>query len=525
MTITNPILRGSSPDPTICRVGEDYYIATSTFQWFGGVQIHHSRDLKNWRLASRPLERTSQLDMRGNPDSGGIWAPHLSYHAGQFWLIFTDIKTTLGPFRDGRNYLVTCDTIDGIWSEPIFLNSSGFDPSMFHDTDGLQYVLNMVWDHRENNHSFYGIALQQYSHYRDRLVGQRKIIFTGSQFRVTEAPNLYKIGKYYYLLTAEGGTGFGHLATIARSKQLEGPYEICPEPLITSRNNPDNPLQKAGHASMVQTRDGEWYMVYLASRSVKGFSTLGRETAIARLEWRDDWPYVVGGTEPTLEVECHLPESPFDCDCNAVDHFDADKLNIHFQTLRIPATELTASLTERPGHLRLFGRESLTSTFTTSLVARRWTSLNLEATTAMAFEPNNFQQMAGMTNYYDTQNWTALYVTHHEDKGRVLDVATMDNGTYANPISGREIPVPADCEYVHLRTKACGDTYSYLYSFAQSPTEADWRELPLTLDSTRLSDEYVKGAGFTGAFVGMFAVDISGAGLPADFDYFAYKNC
>ncbi|REJ13534.1 MAG: glycoside hydrolase 43 family protein, partial [Paenibacillaceae bacterium] len=170
-TIHNPVLRGFNPDPSILRVGDDYYIATSTFEWFPGVQIHHSRDLRHWRLAARPLERRSQLDMLGNPDSGGIWAPCLSYADGLFHLVFTDVKSHVGPFKDTHNYLVTAPSIEGPWSEPIYLNSSGFDPSLFHDDDGRKWLVNMIWDYRKGKNKFAGIALQEYSPEQKRLVG------------------------------------------------------------------------------------------------------------------------------------------------------------------------------------------------------------------------------------------------------------------------------------------------------------------------------------------------------------------
>ena len=154
MQIQNPILKGFNPDPSICRVGEDYYIATSTFEWFPGVQIHHSKDLKNWKLIKRPLDRVSQLDMKGNPNSGGVWAPMLSYCDNMFWLIYTDVKVVYGAWKDCHNYLVTCDTIDGEWSDPVYLNGSGFDPSLYHDENGRKYLVNMMWDQRVYNHAF-----------------------------------------------------------------------------------------------------------------------------------------------------------------------------------------------------------------------------------------------------------------------------------------------------------------------------------------------------------------------------------
>ena len=274
--IRNPILPGFNPDPSIVRVGDDYYIATSTFEWYPGVQIHHSRDLVHWRLLTRPLNRASQLNMLGDPDSCGIWAPCLSYADGLFWLIYTDVKrygrTTQGgaagaSLRDTHNYLVTSPRIDGEWSDPVYLNSSGFDPSLFHDDDGRKYLVNMRWDHRPGCNRFAGIVLQEYSPAERKLVGPVHLIFQGTPIGFTEGPHLYKRNGYYYLLTAEGGTGWGHAVTMARSRELTGPYELHPDVyILTSRHRPDIELQRAGHADLVETPNGETYMVHLCGR-------------------------------------------------------------------------------------------------------------------------------------------------------------------------------------------------------------------------------------------------------------------
>jgi xylan 1,4-beta-xylosidase len=267
MKIQNPVLKGFNPDPSICRVGDDYYIAVSTFEWFPGVQIHHSKDLVNWHLVSRPLNRVSLLDMKGNPNSGGVWAPCLTYADGQFWLIYSDVKMHSGAWKDTPNYLTTCETIDGEWSDPIYLNSSGFDPSLFHDEDGKKYIINMLWDQRTYKHSFGGIVLQEYSHEEKSLIGKPKVIFEGTDIRLTEGPHLYHIDGYYYLLTAEGGTRYEHTGTLARSKSIEGPYELHPDhPFLTSWHDPRNPLQKCGHASIVHTHTDEWYLAHLTGR-------------------------------------------------------------------------------------------------------------------------------------------------------------------------------------------------------------------------------------------------------------------
>ncbi len=166
--------------------------------------------------------------MKGNPNSGGVWAPCLSYSDGKFWLIYTDVKVVDGAWKDCHNYLVTCETINGDWSEPITLNSSGFDASLFHDKDGTKYLLNMLWDHRIDRHSFGGIVIQEYSDKEQKLIGKPKVIFEGTDRKLTEAPHLYHIGNYYYLLTAEGGTRYEHAATIARSANIEGHMKFIP---------------------------------------------------------------------------------------------------------------------------------------------------------------------------------------------------------------------------------------------------------------------------------------------------------
>ena len=183
--ITNPILRGFQPDAGVCVVGEDYYIATSTFEWWPGVMIHHSKDLADWKLVSRPLNRREQMDLVGNRNSGGIWAPHLSYSDGKFWLLITDVKTDQ-MFKDTLNYLMTCDTIDGEWSAPVFINASGFDPALFHDDAGRKYVMTMFWDYWPYKPNFNGVAIQEYDADRQELTGTWKKVFTGMAWGVTE---------------------------------------------------------------------------------------------------------------------------------------------------------------------------------------------------------------------------------------------------------------------------------------------------------------------------------------------------
>ncbi len=532
--IRNPILRGFNPDPSIVRVGEDYYVATSTFEWFPGVQIHHSRDLVNWRLLSRPLNRASQLNMLGDPDSCGVWAPCLTHADGKFWLIFTDVKrygrTTVGgasgaSLRDFHNYLVTCDTIDGDWSDPVHLNSSGFDPSLFHDDDGRKWLVNQLWDHRPGQNRFAGIVLQEYSVAEGRLVGQRKVIFEGTAIGLTEAPHLYKRDGWYYLITAEGGTGWGHAVTMARSRTIDGPYELHPDTyILTSRDRPHAPLQRAGHADLVETTDGETYAVYLAGRPLpnRGRCPLGRETAIQKMAWgADGWLRTLDGSgDPTLETPAPaLPEQPWPA-APVREAFDGPNLPIDFQWLRTPFPDEIFSLTARPGSLRLYGRESVGSVFRQALVARRQQAFCYSASTVLDFEPEHFQQAAGLICYYNGSKLHYLHVTHDAAIGKHLRVMTCTPDSPQADSFTAEIPLAAGP--VELRVEV--DFERLRFGFRQG--QGAWTWLPEVFDASILSDEATApGApNFTGAFVGMACQDASGMAKAADFGWFEYRE-
>jgi xylan 1,4-beta-xylosidase len=532
-TIQNPILRGFNPDPSILRVGEDYYIATSTFEWFPGVQIHHSRDFVNWKLVARPLNRPSQLDMLGNPDSCGVWAPALRHVNGLFHLIYTDLKRygrTSGAggapgasLRDIYNYLVTSPTIEGEWSDPVFLNCSGFDPSFFVDDDGKQYVLNQLWDHRPGHNRFRGIVLQEYSPEAKALVGERHLIFRGTSLGLTEAPHIHKRNGWYYLLVAEGGTGWGHAETVARSRTLLGPYEVHPDgPLVTSRDRPDAELQRAGHADWVETPEGETYLVHLCGRPLRnrGRCTLGRETAIQRVLWgEDEWPRLAhGDAAPALSIAApDLPAYAFSPEKTRHD-FDDAALPIDFQWLRSPYPDELFSLTARPGHLRLFGRESIGSTFRQALVARRQQAHCYSARTVVDFTPAHYQQSAGLVCYYNANKFHYLFISHDEEVGRILRVmSALPDGVAADSFTA---PVALPDGPVHLRVEVDEERLR----FAWSMDGTDWRWIPDVLDASILSDEAAAPGtpNFTGAFVGMCCQDTAGTRLPADFDFFEY---
>ena len=533
--IRNPILPGFNPDPSIVRVGDDYYIATSTFEWFPGVQIHHSRDLVNWRLLTRPLARPSQLNMLGEPDSCGIWAPCLTHADGLFHLVYTDVKrygrasqpgAAGATFRDFHNYLVTSPDIEGPWSDPVYLNSSGFDPSLFHDDNGRKYLVNMLWDHRPARNRFAGIVLQEYSSAERRLVGSRRNIFKGTAIGFTEAPHLYKRNGFYYLITAEGGTGWGHAVTMARSRAIEGPYELHPDVyILTARNRPDAPLQRTGHADLVETQSGETWMVYLCGRPLRnrGRCTLGRETAIQPMTWSPDgWLRTADGKAiPQVGVKApDLPAHSFPAP-PARSEFDAPELPLDFQWLRSPVPEQLWSLDARPGHLRLHGREGVGSIFWQSLVARRQQSHCYTASTSMEFEPEHFQQMAGLICYYNSAKFHYFYLSHDETIGTHLRVMSAIPDQVQTDAFSDPIPVPSGAA-IELRV----DVDEERLLFAYRVGSGSWQWLPQVFDASILSDEATAPGqpNFTGAFVGMACHDTSGAGRPADFDWFEYRE-
>lgn len=532
-TITNPILPGFNPDPSILRVGDDFYIATSTFEWYPGVQIHHSRDLRHWRLASRPLARASQLDMRGNPDSCGIWAPDLSFTEGRFWLVFTNVRrygtTTVHgatglSLRDFPNFLISCETIDGAWSEPVHLNSSGFDPALFHDDDGRSWMLNMLWDHRPERTHFAGIQIQELRRSDQTLIGAPHTIFTGTARGFTEGPHLYKHEGWYHLLVAEGGTGWDHAVVMARARHLLGPYDIHPDGAVLSAwGAKDTPIARAGHGDLVELADGSPWLAYLCGRPLpdRARCIMGRETAIQPMLWGSDgWLRSLDGTARpmTAAPAPDLPEHRWP-QLTWNGRFDGPELPQEFQWLRSPFPDHLFSLSSRPGFLRLYGRETIGSLFEQALVARRQEHFRFIATTCIHFIPRSFQQAAGLTVYYNSTKFYYLFITI-EDGTRELQLMCASPELEEAIALVRIAPLPDGP--IELQAHMDFETLQFAW---RGHHDTSWNSVPQILDASILSDEVTLPGlpNFTGTFVGMACQDLSGAGLPADFAWFVYE--
>ena len=347
----NPVLPGSHPDPSICRVGDDYYLATSTFALFPGIALHHSRDLVHWRAIGAALDRPSQLDLDGILMTDGIYAPTLRHHDGVFYLICTLVNAPAGG-----NFFVTASDPAGSWSEPTWIEDApGFDPSLLFD-DGRVWYCGTCQPDPDALPGRTTVYVQELDITTGRLTGERHSVWSGAMVdaRWAEGPHLYRIGDFVYLLAAEGGTDWQHAVVVARSTAVTGPYVGCPaNPVLSSRHlGRSADVVGPGHADLVQTQDGEWWAVLLAARPSDGaWWGTSRETFLVPLAWEDGWPVFVPGVGrvplslegPSLPAH-EWPAQP------VRDEFDA--LGPEWSMLRTPRAEWW-SLTERPGHLRL----------------------------------------------------------------------------------------------------------------------------------------------------------------------------
>lgn len=297
MNYRNPVIRGFNPDPSICRVGNSYYLVTSSFEYFPGIPIYHSTDLLNWELIGHCITRETQLKMEGIKASGGIWAPTIRYYNGRFYVTAT--------FSEHGNFIVYTDNPSSEWSDPIWTDMDGIDPSIFFENGKMYYCANDCGSRGGNGE---GISLAEMNPETGKVIGEIKRIWTGTGGGFLEAPHIYHIGEWYYLLAAEGGSGFGHMTTAARSRNLFGEYEACPDnPILTNRHDTSKLVGCSGHSDLFKDTNGHWWIVHLATRKTSGtMSSIGRETFLTPVVWENEFPVVKNARKASLDVDAKI---------------------------------------------------------------------------------------------------------------------------------------------------------------------------------------------------------------------------
>jgi xylan 1,4-beta-xylosidase len=504
-TFHNPVLSGMYPDPSICRVGDDYYIVNSSFEYFPGVPIFHSKDLVHWEQIGYCLTRKSQLNLDHARASGGIYATTLRYHDGTFYMITTLVDT-------GGNFYVTAKNPAGPWSEPVWVDHAGIDPSLFFDDDGTAYYTR----HEGEGNGFIGQAKIDIQ--TGRLEGGLREIWRGDSGVWPEGPHLYKISGKYFLMIAQGGTSYGHMVNIARSDSPWGPFVSDPKnPILTQRDHPDALIQALGHADLVETPDG-WWMICLGIRPQGGkFHTIGRETFLTPVKWSDDgWPMVspVELTMPAPNLPEHLQKKT-----PAKDDFNDVNLGLEWNYLRNPYVE-NYSLTERPGWLRLRGSAlTLTDQDSPTFIGRRQTDLACEASTRISFSPKNENEEAGLVLRGNDKNHYEIGVALRGGQRQVFFRKILD-GKPVGPVQFEKI----GSGDIVLSVKASPLSCEFFYSSPHRRAKSLGTALTRDLSSEKLTDEKHFNYNFTGVFIGLYATGNGRTNsVPADFDWFKYE--
>ena len=498
----NPILRGVNPDPSICRVGEDYYLVTSSMFFFPGIPVYHSRDLVNWRLIGHALTRPEHYCLEQNQGNPMMYAATLRHHAGTFYVITTDV-------HGGGNFYVTARDPAGPWSAPIFVDQPVFDPSLFFDDDGKVYYT------RRGAFADKDIVQAEIDIATGKLLTPLRPISKGLVSDDTEGPHLYKIDGWYYLTMGEGGSRALHMQTIARSRSPYGPYEPCPHnPFLAQHNAWWHPIRAAGHADFVQSTDGRWWTVFLATRhsGYDGFSAIGRETFLAPLRWVDGWPRVQPEHTQSFTVHTEtLPLHPWPA-APARDDFDSQSLRLEYVQLSYPHTA-RHSLSERPGFLRLRGQAAtLGPSQPVAFLGRRQEEMTCAATIRMEFSPTEDAEEAGLTLFQAASFHYDLFLTQRRGVRTLVLRKTVGDLS----VEATTLPVPDGA--LRLRVEATPARYTFSYA----EEKGAWQPAG-TADPNLIATEVA--AVWSGVLIGMYC---TGNGRPvvnpADFDWFEYQD-
>ena len=497
----NPIIPGYHPAPSICRVGADFYLVNSSSQYFPGIPIYHSTDLVNWELIGNVLDRESQLPLKGATSWFGIFAPTIRYHDGLFYLVSTNVG-------NGGNFLVTAKDPRGPWSEPIWLEQRGIDPSLWFENGKCYMVSNP-----DNT-----IMLCEIDPKTGKQLTPGKPLWQGMGMRYPEAPHIYKKDGWYYLLISEGGTEIAHCMTIARSKNIYGPYVGNPaNPILTHCNvrGQDSQIQATGHGDLIQAGDGSWWTVFLAYRHFGiNYHHLGRETFLAPVEWKtSQWPVINGGqpvdtlmnlnplgvAQQSQKRHIHTTfEKPFGPEWIYIQNPDSSNYQMREGWLQLICSRGPLSKNDRP-----------------TFVGRRQESPKMVAETFLNFEEGLPRDEAGMTVYQFHDGHAEIFMRPTNGKTQVAVKCQLKN--VESIMGSAEI----DGYSAYLRIRSDGDFYMFDYS-----VDGKTYKTLATLNCTLLSTEVL--GGFTGVVIGMYAVENNfseayGRSF-AMFDFFDYQE-
>ena len=510
----NPILSGFYPDPALKRVGNDYYLIGSTFAYFPGIPIFRSKDLVNWTQIGNVIHRPEQLKFDSLGMSRGVFAPTINFHDGTFYVLNTCVDC-------GGNYLVTATNPAGPWSNPTWIPEvGGIDPSIFFDDDGKTYVINN--DEPTGGSTYQGhraIWIREFDVAAKKVKGQAtQIINAGVDITQKpiwiEGPHIYKINGKYYLSCAEGGTAVDHRQVVFRADNVLGPYVPAPasvNPILTQRHLPPTrpfPITSAGHADFLQTQNGEWWGIFLATRPYDDdYYNTGRETFLLPLEWKDGWPSFIGGREPVPYAvkKPNLPAQPALAipthgNFSVREEFDGRTLAPYWMMLRTPREQWwtlgggALSMRARPDDIAGKGQPSF--------VGRRQQHLKASFTTAMTFTPARAGDRAGLVAFQSENFFYALTVTLAD--GKPVVQVERRNGASDTPTVIATKPLGARAGApVYLKIDADGPRYDF--SFATQRNQ--WKPVLENADGKMLSTKGAGGAGanFTGVVVGMYA--------------------
>lgn len=483
MQYENPIIRGFNPDPSICRVGEDYYLVTSSFEYFPGLPIYHSKDLVNWKQIGNCLQRSEEFPLKHVKDSGGIWAPAIRYHEGIFY-----VTATLEQYG---NFVVSTDNPAGKWSAPVRIAVGGIDPSILFDEGKVYYCTNDR-EHPEKEE----ITLEEIDIATGGLLTKPKAIWTGIGGGFLEAPHVYHVGEWYYIVAAEGGTNFNHMITVARSREIWGPYEDCPwNPILTNVHDTSKEIQCAGHGDLLEDHNGNWWMVHLGIRLCRRtMSNLGRETFLTPVVWKNDWPVVQNDKKAALLCDGPLWNPQRKADAWNAD-FSKAELVPEIIFLRNPVKEnyqlQNGQLVIKPSPVKLSDEAN------PSFVARRPLDFDCEMDVQLHFAPEQDGDEAGVVVMLSAEFHVELFVRKEKGENYLM---LQKNAEDMIQVVYKEKIGEADSGQMHMRIKSDKEKYTFYFGSSKESLEE------IGTGSTRFLCCELVGKCFTGTVWGIYTV-------------------